>query len=132
MTTGSRGAAASGAAVSVAASGVGGLLSGGLGHIFRGFCHFFGRVGRFGHWATCLISYGIGLLGGVRMLRPDVDLQLLLDLMAELGVRDHAEDRLLDDPVGVLLHLVTECARPQTAGITRVAVGHLLRAACRR
>ena len=60
------------------------------------------------------------------MIRPDVDPQLLLDLMAELGVRDHAEDRLLDDPVGVLLHLVTECTRPQTAGETRVAVGELL------
>ena len=60
------------------------------------------------------------------MLCTDVHLQLLLDLTAELGVRDHADDRVLDDAVRVLAHLVTERALAQPAGKTRVPVEELL------
>ena len=66
------------------------------------------------------------LLGGVGVLRPGVDAQLALDLTAELVLRQHADDRLFDDTVGVLFHQLADRACPQPAGITRVAVSQLL------
>src|SRR5262245_57349743 len=60
------------------------------------------------------------------MLRPCIDLQLLLDLTAELVVGDHADDRVLDDAGRVLLHQLAYGALAQAAGITRVAVGVLV------
>ena len=42
------------------------------------------------------------------MLRSRVDVELLLDLTAELVMREHADDRLLDDAVGMALQLVAE------------------------
>ena len=60
------------------------------------------------------------------MIRTGIDLQLLLDLPTQFVVREHADDRLLDDTVGMFLHLFTHGARAQTAGIARVAVRHLV------
>ncbi len=106
--TGSRGARASGAAASGSVTAAGGRRSlrglGGFHHwCFRGFGRF-GGIDGLGHWAHLLDLVRHRLLRGVRMLRAGVDLQLLLDLTAELVVREHADDRLLDDAVGMPLH----------------------------
>src|SRR5258708_29014903 len=60
------------------------------------------------------------------MLRTGVDMQLALDLAAELVVGDHADDRLLDDPIGVLVQQLADRAALQAGGVPRVAVGQFL------
>src|SRR5690606_19447318 len=62
------------------------------------------------------------VLGLVRVVRPGVDLQLLGHGPAELVLRQHALDRLLEQPLGVLLQHLTEGLLPQTAGVAAVPV----------
>ena len=79
-------------------------------------------------WAQCHRKGLSALLDrprGVGMLRTCVNVEFALDLTAEFVLGQHADDRLLDDAVGVLLHQVTDAAFVQAAGIPGVAVSHL-------
>ena len=115
----SRGAAAAASTVSAASGASLGSLDGLVDDLGLGCCGF----GHLGHLLDLVRSR---LLSSVGMLRTGVDVQLALDLTAELVLGDHADDRLLDDPVGVLFQQLADRAAPQAAGVTRVTVGQLL------
>src|SRR5690606_23094947 len=70
----------------------------------------------------------LGLLGGVRMIRAGVDLQLGDQLTAETVLRQHAANRLLDRLAGVLLEQVAVSDLLESTGVTTVAVDVLVRA----
>ena len=73
-----------------------------------------------------VISIGFGLLGGVGMLRPGVDLQLG-DLLARQAVAgQHALDGEADDLFGPPLEHLVERAALDAARVARVAVVALL------
>src|SRR5205814_9705798 len=66
------------------------------------------------------------LLRGVRVLRAGVDLELLRLRAAELVLRQHALDDLLDQHLGLGVEQLAEGTLAQTAGVTAVPVGELL------
>src|SRR5437016_1199895 len=68
----------------------------------------------------------LGALGGMRVFRAGVDLQLADLGAAETSAREHALDRLADHLGRPALELVAQRAAPQPTGIARVAVVHLL------
>src|SRR5207245_3402108 len=65
------------------------------------------------------------LLRGVRVLRAGVHLQLLRLGAAELVLRQHALDDLLDKVLGLGVEQLAEGALAQTARLTAVPVGEL-------
>src|SRR6266498_1039284 len=66
------------------------------------------------------------LLRGVRVVRTGVDLELLALGAAELVLRQHALDDLLQQPVGARIEQLAERALAQAAGVAAVPVGELL------
>src|SRR6185437_13557584 len=64
-------------------------------------------------------------LGGVRVVRAAVDLQLLQLLAAQRGLGKHALDRDLDQPLGTGLEQLADRALGQPAGVTGVPVAEL-------
>src|SRR6266511_3491401 len=66
------------------------------------------------------------LLRGVRVVRAGVDLQLLALGAAELVLRQHALDDLLQQPVRAGVEQLAERALAQATGVTAVPVGELL------
>ena len=71
-----------------------------------------------------------GLLRGVGVLGARVDLELLAHRPAEAVLRQHALDRLLDQPVGLLLEHLADGALAQTTRVAGVAVDELVGRAC--
>ncbi len=68
---------------------------------------------------------GGGLLGLVGVGRARVDLELAELAAAQLVLREHAPDRLLDDLAGVLLQQLADRGGGQAARVAGVAVGQL-------
>src|SRR6266851_4527474 len=66
-------------------------------------------------------TYGLGLLGGVAVLRTGVDAQAREHVGAERVVLQHATNGVGDREGGVALHLVAQRTRAQATRVARVA-----------
>src|SRR6202012_5783998 len=133
--------------------GLAGVLGGGVLAVDLPGGHTFGACVVDGRFHTCGLSHGYFLvlpclerssarrswllrdlldlkghrrLGLVRVIGPRVHLQLAKRLPAERVLWQHAPDRLLDDPLGVLLHQLAIAARPQATRVPGVPIRPLL------
>ena len=73
-----------------------------------------------------MISNGLACWAWCGWVGPGVHLELLEHLAAELVLGEHAPDGLLDDLAGVLVQLLADRRRGETAGVAGVAVHQLV------